>query len=470
MKDLLKSLSDGDNILITGGAGVGKTYHTNKIIEKLKQKNVKFAVCAMTGLASQHLHFGITLHRFLQTGMAQRPEDFDDLTDSMFFQENLKTICNVETIIIDEVSMMRADYLELMDLVLKEARIFRNIQNKNLFDQKELMPFGGYQIIMVGDFCQLPPVIKEKEVVKHRWIFQHKTFIEAKFRVYNLTETKRTSDPFFANSLNKIRVGFFDEDVLSMLKDRANAVLNGEATVLMSRVNAVRDYNEERLKHHSGDSIKLYGNFSIREDIRENESLIRRLYRMAITESGLEKLIELKVGCKVMILANSSVMNYSNGSQGTLLGTLFFDELSNIFKSRTGHEYYLDYKHFGECLHVLLDSGEDVVVPKKAFPMYSNQVDSNGKRIIDVTYYQYPITLGYAISAHKSQGMSLDHVIFDCSKIFTEGQFYVGLSRARSLQGLSLLNFHPSYIRADQDAVEFYLKISGREQGEVYVH
>ena len=102
--------------------------------------------------------------------------------------------------------------------------------------------------------------------------------------------------------------------------------------------------------------------------------------------------------------------------------------------------------------------------------MYSNQVDSNGKRIIDVTYYQYPITLGYAISAHKSQGMSLDHVIFDCSKIFTEGQFYVGLSRARSLKGLSLLNFHPSYIRADQDAVEFYLKISGREQGEVYVH
>jgi len=118
MKDLLKSLSDGDNILITGGAGVGKTYHTNKIIEKLKQKNVKFAVCAMTGLASQHLHFGITLHRFLQTGMAQKPENFDDLTDSMLFQENLKTICNVETIIIDEVSMMRVDYLELMDLVL----------------------------------------------------------------------------------------------------------------------------------------------------------------------------------------------------------------------------------------------------------------------------------------------------------------------------------------------------------------
>ena len=145
----MSAIDDGDNILITGGAGVGKTYHTNLIIDKLKAKNLKFAVCAMTGLASQHLNFGITLHRFLQSGGATSASEIDSLLDNKFFIENLSTICHVSAIIIDEVSMMRPDYLELMDLILKEARMIRNIQTKKLFDPNELKPFGGYQIIMV---------------------------------------------------------------------------------------------------------------------------------------------------------------------------------------------------------------------------------------------------------------------------------------------------------------------------------
>ena len=464
----MSAIDDGDNILITGGAGVGKTYHTNLIIDKLKAKNLKFAVCAMTGLASQHLNFGITLHRFLQSGGATSASEIDSLLDNKFFIENLSTICHVSAIIIDEVSMMRPDYLELMDLILKEARMIRNIQTKKLFDPNELKPFGGYQIIMVGDFCQLPPVVKKTEKVPCKWIFQHKLFSEAQFRVYNLTETKRTSDPLFADTLNKIRVGYFDAESASLLSKRKDASLDSEGIVLMSKVSGVDFYNSQRLKGQTGEEVKLQGIISIREELKENEKLVKKLYHTILKESGLDKEITLKIGCKVMILSNNNVMNFSNGSQGTLLGTRFIDELNNTFKSKSGLEYDLDFKFFGECLHVLLDTGEDVLVPRKPFYIYSNHFDEKGRRIIDLTYYQYPITLGYAVSIHKSQGMSLDNMILDCANIFAEGQFYVGISRARSLQGLSILNFNPYFIRADQEAVNFYLNISGSEQGMVY--
>jgi hypothetical protein len=382
--------------------------------------------------------------------------------------ENLESIAHVETIIIDEVSMMRTDLLELMDLILKEARILRNIKIMNMFDPREQLPFGGYQLIFVGDFLQLPPVINKKEKVPVKWIFQHDLFIKARFKIFNLTEVKRTSDPFFATNLNKLRVGYYDDETLSMIKKREGASLSCEGTVLMSRISGVDFYNKERLNSHSGDLIVLTGNMAVRDEIKDNEKLIKHSYRTALSESGLDKNIDVKVGCRIMLLANNPAMNYSNGSQGIVLGTKNFDELNNIFKSLKGNEYYLEYKYFGECLHVLLDTGDDVVVPKKAFPVYGSEFDDKGKRKIDLTYFQYPVTLGYAVSIHKSQGMSLDNMILDCDSIFSDNQFYVGISRSRSLAGLSILNFKTYYIRSDQDAVDFYIKISSMRAGEVY--
>jgi ATP-dependent DNA helicase PIF1 len=100
--------------------------------------------------------------------------------------------------------------------------------------------------------------------------------------------------------------------------------------------------------------------------------------------------------------------------------------------------------------------------------VFGTDYDEERRRLADATFYQFPITLGYAITIHKSQGMSLDRMILDCDGIFADGQFYVGISRARSLEGLSIINFEPKYIKADQDAVDFYLSISGKPEGFIY--
>lgn len=469
MKPLIQSIDDGDNVLLTGGAGVGKTYHTNKIIEHLKSKGRKFAVCAMTGLASQHLHFGMTIHRFLGIGGKTKKDDFSDLLDYPSFSENLESICHVSAIIIDEVSMMRSDLLELIDTVLREARLRFNILNGKRIDERAELPFSGYQIILVGDFCQLPPVVLEKEVVPCKWIFQHNLFTKSNFRIYNLTETKRTSDSDFANTLNKVRVGFCDYEAYEMIWNREGANINGEGTILMSKLDGVKDYNDKRLASHTGELLKLSGNVTIRDELKDFDKVVKRLYFNAIKESNFEKELILKRGCKVMIRTNNPEMGYSNGTQGIVLGTKKFDALSSFFTSQSGLAHDIDYKYFGECLHILMDSGEDVIVPKKPFNIYGQEFDTNGKRLIDATFWQYPVTLGYSVSIHKSQGMSLDKMILDCKGIFADGQFYVGLSRARSLEGLSVLNFHKDYIKADQDAVDFYLKIGQLQQGDIYV-
>lgn len=468
MKDLMESIKDGDNILLTGGAGVGKTYQTNSIIEYLMANKIKFAVTAMTGLASQHLNFGMTIHRFLSIGNKTNINDLDELLCQSYFTDNLDSICHVKAIIIDEVSMMRPDFLELFDGVLKEARRLYNIKNNKLFDSSESLPFGGYQLIFVGDFCQLPPVVKSEEKLKYKWIFQHPIFISAKFRVFNLTEIKRTNDVIFSENLNKLRVGYYDESALDMLIKRVDKPLKKEGTVLMSKVNGVKYYNSQRLKHHSGDEIDLKGHFVVRDEIKDFEKKVKSLYFTAINESGLDKEINLKVGSRVMILSNNTLMNYSNGSQGILLGTKFFDEKNCTFTNKAGHIFDLDYKYFGECLHILLDNNENVIVPKKPYYIYGCSFDNKGKRLADIIYYQYPVTLGYAVSIHKSQGMSLDNMILDCANIFADGQFYVGISRAKSLEGLSIMNFNQNYIRADLDAVDFYINISQMNNGDIY--
>jgi hypothetical protein len=236
----------------------------------------------------------------------------------------------------------------------------------------------------------------------------------------------------------------------------------------MSRVKSVEEFNKQRLLNEPGTMHTLSGIISVREELKCDDKLVRKLYSQILKEVPVEKSIDVKLGCRVMLLANNPTMGYMNGSQGILKDIVQIQSEYPVWTNNQGITIDLDYTYFGECLHVLLDDGRDVLVSKKAYKLYGNSFDDEGRRLADLVFFQFPITLGYAVSIHKSQGMSLDRMILDCSKIFADGQLYVGVSRARSLAGMSVLNFHRDYIKADQDAVDFYLKIGTYKQGQIY--
>lgn len=456
---ILQKVKDGKNLFVTGGAGVGKTFTSNKIIDMFYNSSKKLAVCAMTGLASQHLSFGQTIQRFALTGGYTSVSDFENLIGSKFFNKLNRQIADVDSIMIDEISMMRPDYIHLLDKVLRHVMWLHYEQSGN-----HLLPFGGKQIIAVGDFLQLPPVVMREENMLLNYAFETKAWSDAKFSVALLTEVKRQNDMPFIETLNKFRVGFVDKEAADMMRSREEIKQEHRPIMLMSKIKKVEAFNNEMLKLHDGKEEALSGIIKVGKHLEGRDDIIRMRYREVLAEAGLNKEIFVKTGCRVMCLANDPIMDISNGMLGTLIGFKCFDEHNYSYTDEKGEVHDLDYKYFGECLEVEFDDGRRRIITRKEFNVknregYTN--DKSGEPLNDIQYWQYPVAVGYAISIHKSQGMSLDSVHVDCSGIFAEGQLYVGVSRARSLEGLSVSNFTSGYVMANQKAVDYYMNLMG---------
>ena len=456
---ILKKARSGGNIFITGGAGVGKTFLSNKIIDHFYNSNKKLAVTAMTGLASQHLSFGQTIQRFTLTGGYTSLKDLDKLVNAKYFKMMNRKIADVDAIMIDEISMMRPDYIHLLDAVLRRV-MFLHYEGTG----KHMLPFGGKQLIAVGDFLQLPPVIMREENMLLNYAFQTEAWEKAKFTIAMLTEVKRQSDLEFIETLNKFRVGYVDKDAIDMMRSRENVKQEHNPIMLMSKIKKVQTYNNELLKSHNGKEEVLSGIIRVGSHLEGRDDIIKMRYREVLAEAGLDKEIFVKIGCRVMCLANETTMDISNGMLGTLIGFKLVDEMSDTYFDEKGERYDLDYKFHGECLEVEFDDGRRRLIPRKEFRIKSKEgyvSDKTGEPLNDIQYWQYPIAVGYAISIHKSQGMSLDNVHLDCSGIFADGQLYVGASRAKTLQGLSISNFMAGYVRANQHAVDYYMNLMG---------
>lgn len=398
----LEILKTGANVFLTGEAGSGKTHTINEFIKWAKSRGKRVAVTASTGIAATHIN-GTTIHSWSAMGIKDKITDADIATiqTKPFAVEKIE---DADILIIDEISMLGGNILDNLDRIMRVIRM----------TAFSAIPFGGVQIVLVGDFFQLPPVSKNpKEPAV--FAFESKSFEEAMFKVCYLTEQHRQEDPDFLEILTAMRNGNVTDKHKEMIKKTALKKGKKPDTKLFTHNLEVDHLNRAELMKIDGEE-KTYtmesGGIPFMIDILKKNCL------------SPEKLT-LRVGAIVMFTRNNFDAGYVNGTIGMVV-----DYASNglpIVETRDGDMITVQYAEW---------SIEDT----KAW------------------ISQIPLRLAWAITVHKSQGMSLDSAAIDLSKCFEYGQGYVAISRVRSLEGLYLeglndnaFKMHPKVIEKDKE-------------------
>ena len=411
----LDILMSGENVFLTGEAGTGKTYLLNRYIKYLNDFGKNIIICAPTGIAASNYPNGRTIHSAFE--LKPYPSVIYDETPGY------KT-CDV--LIIDEISMCRLDMFEyMMNMVL-------NAYSK------------GYkvQVIVCGDFFQLPPVVidNERSILKELFegfnegfAFESKTWNEMNFKAIWLKEIFRQKDnkDNFVDALNSIRRGKDVDKYIKLINDGCSKEPNKDAIEIHSKNAEVCKYNNQGLSKCNGEEYiykaEIYGNDPISPDL------------------NIENEIHLKPGARVMMTRNSGIgtnriITYRNGSCGTVV---------------TCTNDYID---------IVLDEGGCARISKHKFPCYGELkifVNSDGtKEVIqeetNTVVHQLPIKLAYAITIHKSQGQTYEKVNLNPDG-WENGQLYVALSRIKSLSGLYLYKpIEAKVIKTSQSVIDFY--------------
>ncbi len=399
-KTALGMLKTGRNVYLTGAAGSGKTFVLNEYIKYLRKNNVGVGVTASTGIAATHLS-GMTIHSWSGIGIKDYLSDWD--IDSMTQRQPLvKRFERTDVLLVDEVSMLRPEFIDMIDQV---ARAMKRVDS----------PFGGMQVIFSGDFFQLPPVVKGGS--SDSFADSSNAWLNGDIRACYLTEQFRQEGGQLLDILNDIRDGEISVQTQESLESRMSNEdiedVENNAVVLNTHNADVDERNAKELKKIDG-KVSSYKMVST-----GRANLVETLKKGVLVPETLQ----LKVGAQVMFVKNSPDQEYANGTLGEVI------DVSGAYPV------------------VETQSGNEIV----ASPM-SWEIIDDGKVLASVS--QVPLRLAWAITIHKSQGMSLDTVEVDLSRAFTPGQGYVALSRARTLSGLTLqglnataLQVHP-YVSA----------------------
>ncbi|XP_045907580.1 ATP-dependent DNA helicase PIF1 [Micropterus dolomieu] len=401
---VLSAVLSGKNVFFTGSAGTGKSFLLKRIIGSLPPKST-FAT-ASTGVAACHIG-GTTLHNFAGISSGSAPlEQCVELAQRPGVLQHWTTCRHL---IIDEVSMVEAQFFDKLESVARSVR-------------KSTEPFGGIQLIICGDFLQLPPVSKGKE--KASFCFQARSWRKVIQLNMELTEVRRQTDQSFISLLQAVRVGRVTEEVTAKLMESAYHRIERDgilATRLCTHKDDVELTNENKLQQLPG-SVRVF------EALDSDPALVKTIE----AHSPVSRLIQLKVGAQVMLTKNLDVARgLVNGARGVVVG-------------------FEPGKHGLPCVRFLCGVTE-VLKPER-------WVFKSGSGIY-LSRQQLPLKLAWAISIHKSQGMTLDCVEISLARVFESGQAYVALSRARSLEGLRVMDFDPRVVRADPDVLLFYRKL-----------
>ena len=415
---ILKTLQARKNVFLTGGAGTGKSYTTKCIIENFYKSGKNVVALGSTGISAVNIG-GITLHSFFRFG---RINDINELarhdkTQRGELKELYKVLSRLDLIIIDEISMVRSSTFEMLAYRLR---------------------MGGFKgaLLVVGDFYQLEPVVSRDEKGQNSlfsgfYAWQSMAWGDMSFVNFMLTKPKRTSDLGFFSILERIRVGVCDDEVMGFLASRVEQNPPANALRLFGTNAKVDALNEERL------NMLKTPLFHIEAEIKASQNLSETELKSWLAGINIAKVLELKVGAEVIICANKRG-SYYNGERAEVL------ELKD--------DGIIVRKHNDELCSI-----EPVCLELNAYADENAKVE---KQVL-ASFVQYPLRLAYAITIHKSQGMSLDDYICDVNDIFASGQLYVALSRARSAKGLfleqnSTLNRLRSKIRPNDAVAQFY--------------
>ncbi len=414
-KEALDILKMGKNVFLTGEAGSGKTFVLNEYVNFLKSHAVTVAVTASTGIAATHLG-GQTIHSWSGLGVRDSLSD-RDIDDMMQKAYLYKRFDQTKVLILDEVSMLHHFRLDMLEWLCRQ------------FKHNE-KPFGGMQVILCGDFFQLPPVTRG-EILESQFAFKATSWADAGFSVCYLTEQHRQKDSEYLKILNEIRQNKVSGQTRRTLEENVgkevaegNSPQHGTTTKLFTHNIDVDIINDKYLSLISG-TEKQYPMQS-----RGSRNLIENLKKSCLSPETLR----LKVGAKVMFTKNDPVGNFVNGTTGVVE----------------------KFGQFGEPL-IRTHSGKLIT----AIPA-SWQIEEDGKVKAEVT--QLPLRLAWAITVHKSQGMSLDSMEVDLSKSFTHGMGYVALSRVRSLAGMKLLGFNEMSLHVDPEVLQMDKKFQEMSQ------
>lgn len=434
----LKILQTGANVFLTGEPGSGKTHTVNAYVQWLRERSIKPAITASTGIAATHIH-GMTIHSWSGIGIKQDLNAYD--LDKIAQNERVvRRVRDARILIIDEVSMLSAKTLAMAEAVCREIR-------------QKSVPFGGLQVVLVGDFFQLPPVVRrdpssraehatgqgedqesepqisfetrEIEDPSH-FAFSSRVWKELNPLVCYLSEQHRQEDAAFLDLLSGIRRGAFSSAHRTLLDTRRTgnggtgpAVGGAGTTQLYSHNADVDRINDVEIGKISGE-VRTFAMTSQGKD-----TLVTSLKRGCLSP----EMLSLKVGARVMFTKNDIEHKYVNGTLGEVIG--FVKESGYpIIKTRGGRSIIAEPEEW--------------------------HIEDGGRVLAKIT--QVPLRLAWAITVHKSQGMSLDSAHMDLSQVFEYGQGYVALSRVRTLAGLSLsglneraLEVHPEVAARDRD-------------------
>lgn len=394
----LAFLKSGKNIFLTGSAGTGKTYVLNQYITYLKERKIPVAVTASTGIAATHIN-GMTIHSWAGIGIKENltPAQLRTLKTKKYLDKKLE---KVKVLIIDEISMLHQKQLALVDQVLKYFKMNQ-------------LPFGGIQVVFCGDFFQLPPIGNQAESSKDKFAFMSPFWVNASPTICYLTQQFRQNNDGLNSILNEIRSGRVSEMQYLKLKSTIGQKIKNklEPTRLFTHNIDVDQINKEELQKIGGTSKKYNA------DTKGNEKLLEGLKKSVLAMEN----IELKVGAKVMFVRNIPEKGVVNGSLGEIVD---FDE---------------------EEHHPLVRLVDDRLVI--ASPEDWKIQDETGKVLAQ--FNQIPLRLAWAITIHKSQGMTLDAAEIDLGKTFEKGQGYVALSRLKKLENLSLIGLNETALQVD---------------------